>query len=94
MILIRSDGPDHRMDSQDLKWCASTMASLRQHLTGERMYPPGRLLFMTRLDKARVSIREVSRQRFSDLRLHPRMLDVSRHVPSLYESLLQEVAAK
>jgi hypothetical protein len=92
MVLMRTDGAVDRMEARDVRWCARTMEKLRESFTGERMYPPGRILFIKRHDDTIASIREVSPERFADLRLHPRMLDVSRHVPSLYESLLQEVA--
>jgi hypothetical protein len=93
-IRMRTEGAVDKMDPQDLQWCADTMGKLRESLTAERMYPPGRTLFVKRGADSIVSLREVSRARFTDLRLHPRMLDVSRHVPSLYESLLQEIVSE
>lgn len=93
-ILIRTDKSVDKMDDDDVQWCAQTMGKLRESLTGERMYPPGRTLFIKREPDNSVSLLDVARSRFSDLRLHPRMLDLSKHVPSLYESLLQEIVAK
>ena len=43
----------------------------------------------------RLSIRAgVPQSCFQDLRLHARMLDISRHVPSAYETLLERMAEK
>ena len=92
LIRIRTDGTVDKMDIQDLRWCADTMQRLRESLTGELMYPPGRTLFIKRGTDKSVSLQDVSRSKFTDLRLHSRMLDVSRHVPSLYESLLHDAA--
>mmetsp|Transcript_23876 Transcript_23876/g.36106 ORF Transcript_23876/g.36106 Transcript_23876/m.36106 type:complete len:402 (+) Transcript_23876:553-1758(+) len=92
MIMIRTDNTLENMEIQDLQWCEKTLIKLKVKMKGELMYPPGRLFFMKRsLEGSVVSIREVHRSKFSELKLHPRMLDVSRHVPSLYESLLQEM---
>lgn len=92
LIRMRTDGTVEEMDLQDLRWCADTMQKLRESLTGELMYPPGRILFIKRGTDNSVILRDVSRSKFTDLRLHSRMLDVSRHVPILYESLLHDAA--
>jgi pimeloyl-ACP methyl ester carboxylesterase len=47
-ILIRTDGRIKDMDERDLEWCSETMQGLRESMVGEKLYPPGRLLFLTR----------------------------------------------
>ena len=93
-ILMRTDRSVDKMDDNDLQWCTETMTNVRVNLTGELMYPPGRTLFIKRELDNTISLLDVARSRFSSLRLHPRMLDLSKHVPSLYESLLQEIVTK
>ena len=40
-----------------------------------------------------LTLSEVPREMFNDLRLHPRMFDLSRHVPQRYERLLNSLLA-
>jgi len=94
LIALRTDGPLQDIVCQDLDWCMDTMKKLRVHMKGEQLFPPGRILYMKRTvsaasGKPSITLRQVPPTHFQDLRLHPRMLDISRHVPSLYESLLQ-----
>ena len=94
--LIHSDGPVEEMDEQDLKWCFETMEEIRGQMTGNTMYPPGRILYISRrnLDSAvddAIALREMPASYFRDLRLHARMLDISRHVPTMYENYLQRL---
>eukprot|EP00542_Grammatophora_oceanica_P002584 CAMPEP_0194070340 /NCGR_PEP_ID=MMETSP0009_2-20130614/88130_1 /TAXON_ID=210454 /ORGANISM="Grammatophora oceanica, Strain CCMP 410" /LENGTH=615 /DNA_ID=CAMNT_0038723605 /DNA_START=271 /DNA_END=2118 /DNA_ORIENTATION=+ len=100
MIFMRTDGSPNEMYESDLQWCAQTMDDLHATvLKGEKMYPPGRILFLRRYleDKKKkdttknISVRECTYKEFRDLRLHPRMMDVSRHVPTMYEKLLQDM---
>jgi len=88
-------------------WCYETMNSLPiTHMKAEKFYPPGRILYMTPTvddnsssisvlfgsnNNDKVTIRDVSRYEFSDLILHTRMLDISRHLPNLYESSLRQL---
>lgn len=95
-ILIRTDCPVAQMDEEDLKWSFDTMEELREKMTGDKMYPPGRILYISKrnLDHKvddTIALREMPASYFRDLRLHARMLDVSRHVPTLYESYLQRL---
>eukprot|EP00957_Ditylum_brightwellii_P011199 848350-Ditylum_brightwellii.AAC.1 len=55
---------------------------------------PGRILYMGGAlfgDSKKVTLKEVSADFFRDLKLHPRMLDLSRHAPIRYESALQKL---
>jgi hypothetical protein len=95
-ILIRSDGPVAEMDEVDRKWCFDTLEELREKTTGDKMYPPGRILYISRsnLNSASdntIALREMPPSYFGTLILHARMLDMSRHVPTLYESYLQQL---
>jgi Lipase (class 3) len=47
-ILIRTDGRLKDMDERDLEWCSETMQGLRESMVGEKLYPPGRLLYLAR----------------------------------------------
>jgi len=94
--LIHTDGPVEEMDENDLKWCYECMEEIRAQTTGNTMYPPGRILYISRsnlnpaVDDA-IALREMPPTYFHDLRLHARMLDVSRHVPKMYENYLQRL---
>jgi hypothetical protein len=88
MILMRTDG--NTVNKSDLEWCADTLLKLRSSTNEEKLYPPGRVLYLQPAN-SHVQLREIPQSRFADLRLHPRMLDVTRHVPSLYESLLEQI---
>jgi pimeloyl-ACP methyl ester carboxylesterase len=95
-ILTRSEGPVAEMDEVDLKWCFDTMEELRERMTGDKMYPPGRILYISRSNLSpasddTIALREMPPSYFGTMRLHPRMLDMSRHVPTLYESYLQRL---
>ena len=95
MVMMRTDEQPEDLDKKDLDWCYQTFMRLKEKLTGEKLFPPGRILYMKREAANKLpSLSELPTSRFSDLRLHPRMLDVSRHVPSVYESLLQEMWVK
>lgn len=95
-ILTRSEGPVAEMDEVDQKWCFDTMEELRERMTGDKMYPPGRILYISRSNLSpasddTIALREMPPSYFGTMRLHPRMLDMSRHVPTLYESYLQRL---
>jgi hypothetical protein len=95
LIAVRTDGPLQDLVRQDLDWCMDTMNEIRLHMKGEQMFPPGRILYVKQCiseltGEQTVNLRKVPPTHFQDIRLHARMLDISRHVPALYESLLQE----
>ena len=94
-ILMRTDGRLEDMDERDLVWCSSTMQELRRSMKGEKLYPPGRLLYLSKPDKRQrhVYAREVPTHFFQDLVIGPRMFDLSRHVPRLYETRLRDCVA-
>lgn len=94
--LIHSDSRPEDMDEQDLKWCYDSMQEIRSQMTGNTMYPPGRILYISRSNlnpfvQDDIALREMPPNFFGDLRLHARMLDLSRHVPRMYENYLQRL---
>jgi len=86
------------MSVDDLRWCASTLHSLQAFdTTTEKFYPPGRVLHMrgnlfslNNVDE--VTLTEIQPEvAFRDLKLHPRMFDLSLHIPHRYEVLLSRI---
>jgi len=93
-ILKRSGGRVEDMREEDLFYCYDAMEALRKHMNKEKFFPPGRILYMGGAlfgDSKKVTLKEVSADFFRDLKLHPRMLDLSRHAPIRYESALQKL---
>jgi hypothetical protein len=91
-ILMRTDGSIPNMEERDLQWCCSTMQELRESMVGEKLYPPGKLLFLRR-EGRNCHAQEVPADFFRDLVIGPRMFDLSRHVPRMYEARLRESLA-
>jgi hypothetical protein len=84
------------MDESAVGWCRKTMKSLESLQTSEKLYPPGRILYMKGNlfgDIDEVSLSEASREdlAFSQLKFHPRMFDLSLHIPHRYETLLSRI---
>ena len=94
-ILERTQSNVENMDAVDLKWCSEQMTTLRKVMTAEKFYPPGRILHMGGNllfgSDDEITLKEVSQDAFQDLRLHSRMLDLSRHVPHRYEAVLRRL---
>ena len=90
-ILMRTDSP---IEERDLQWCSETMKEIQANMSGDKLYPPGRLLFIAKNTRssrgAADSIREVPTDFFQTLKVGPRMFDLSRHVPRLYETRLRQ----
>lgn len=102
-ILNRTKTDVNEMIEEDINWCIDTLESLSIQAsvdnTTEKFYPPGRVLhlkvkggnfFRSNVNEATVT--EVKPHLvFRDLKLHPRMFDLSLHVPHRYEVLLSKV---
>jgi hypothetical protein len=90
-ILMRTDGPVDGQEQRDLQWCSKTMEKIHEQMVGEKLYPPGRLLFLSSPTKKShmCEVKEVPPNFFRDLKIGPRMFDLSRHVPRLYEARLR-----
>jgi hypothetical protein len=102
-VLMRTNAELHEMDDKDLEWCLQTMEKLRMDMNAEKLYPPGRVLVLQgasslilskhKRTENRLRLREVSHSYFQDLVVGPRMLDLSRHIPSMYVSALRQLTA-
>ncbi len=90
-VLTITDGPLHTLDQQDLRWCKDQMEEIRNHMTGSKLYPPGRLLFLSYLmdRKGPQEIREIPPSVYGELKISARMFDLSRHVPRVYQRRLK-----
>lgn len=90
-ILTVTDGSIENMDKADLAWCKAKMGEIREHMIGEKMYPPGRLLYVEACDGRKGSpvIRDISTTFYNELRIGARMFDLSRHVPRVYQRRLK-----
>jgi hypothetical protein len=91
-ILMRTDGSVQKLEKRDLEWCSEIMEKIHEQMVGEKLYPPGRLVFLSKPNNKRdgtCEAREVAPDFFRDLRIGPRMFDLSRHVPRLYEARLR-----
>jgi hypothetical protein len=88
------------MRDENVIWCTDTLEAIStcERVT-EKFYPCGRIfhmkgnLFGSDLDN--VALKEVrSEDAFRHLKLHPRMFDLSLHIPHRYELLLARMLAK
>jgi hypothetical protein len=95
-IQRRTDGPTEYLEDRDLEWCSEAMKEIEEQMIGEKLFPPGRLLFITNVSKSHrtSTIREVPTDFFRNLRVGPRMFDLSRHLPRLYEARLRQCQQK
>lgn len=94
-ILTRLKRGVKQLDETDVRWCRDIMKELETEMQSEKFYPPGRVLFMRGnlfggIDE--VVLREINQEsEFRHLRFHPRMFDLSLHIPHRYEVLLARI---
>ncbi len=93
------------MSGEDYAWCVTAMTFLRKQMNSEVLVPPGVIYVMSgslfdfpNTDNngesvLRCNIRAVDPVVFNELRVSPRMFDLTRHVPARYEAVLQRIAA-
>ncbi|KAL7452052.1 hypothetical protein ACHAWC_003790 [Mediolabrus comicus] len=93
------------MSEEDYAWCITAMTFLRKQMNSEILVPPGVIYVMSgslfdfpNTDNnggsvLRCNIRAVDPVVFNELRVSPRMFDLTRHVPARYEAVLQRIAA-
>jgi hypothetical protein len=73
------------------------LETLRGRMNAEKLFPPGQILLLTKPSDDQEDTRLLPRlihvpaDHFQDLAIGPRMFDLTRHVPSLYESSLQGI---
>ena len=96
-ILQKTQG-DGEASSEDLKWCFDTYKNIRSHMNAEKFYPPGRILYISesilKESKSRINLEEAKTKKFDNIILHSAMFDLSRHVPTRYESDLNILCAE
>jgi hypothetical protein len=96
-ILRHTEGRIDEMDRHDLEWCSKKLETLRGRMNAEKLFPPGQILLLTKPSDDQEDTRLLPRlihvpaDHFQDLAIGPRMFDLTRHVPSLYESSLQGI---
>ena len=93
-VLEKTQSDIEGMNKKDLVWSFNLMSSLRGETVAEKFYPPGRILYMGGNQFGgddEITLKEVTQEHFTDLRLHPRMFDLSRHVPHRYEAVLRRL---
>ncbi|KAL7491609.1 hypothetical protein ACHAWT_000911 [Skeletonema menzelii] len=92
------------LSEEDYAWCLNAMTFLRKQMNSEILVPPGVIYIMSgslfdfptdesESPMKRDKIRPVDPTAFDEMRISPRMFDVSRHVPARYETVLQRIAA-
>lgn len=103
MILDRTDGHINDMEMDDMRFCWETIKTFHEEVMThtDKMFPPGRIFHVTQVHDASAnsnnketkgdsySIHEVGPEYFRELVICPRMFDISRHLPSLYEDTLR-----
>jgi hypothetical protein len=94
-ILKKTKKGAGKLDEPEIRWCMETMKTLEAEMQSEKFYPPGRVLFIRGNFFGSVNeilLREVDQESvFRHLRFHPRMFDLSLHVPHRYEILLARI---
>jgi hypothetical protein len=96
-ILKHTIGRIDEMDRCDLEWCSKILQTLRERMTAEKLFPPGRILLLAKPSADQEDefllprLLHVPADQFRDLAISPRMFDLTRHVPSLYESTLKGI---
>jgi hypothetical protein len=94
-ILKRTKKAINQLEDPEIQWCIKIMKELEADMKSEKFYPPGRVLFMRgnlfgSIDA--VTLTEINQESaFRHLRFHPRMFDLSLHVPHRYEVLLTRI---
>jgi hypothetical protein len=94
-ILNNTNVDLEELNESQLNWCVDTLEKLERKMQAEKFYPPGRVLYMKGNlfgDIDEVSLNEIKQEStFRSLRFHPRMFDLSLHIPHRYEVLLSRI---
>ena len=92
------------ISEEDYAWCLNAMTFLKKQMNSEILVPPGLIYEMSgslfdfpadggEASTKRSNIRIVDPTKFDEMRISPRMFNLSRHVPARYETVLQRIAA-
>jgi hypothetical protein len=91
------------ISEEDYVWCVNAMTFLRKQMDSEILIPPGVIYVMSGSlfdfpsddseSVKKCKIRNVDPSVFNELRISPRMFNLSHHVPARYETVLQRIAA-
>ena len=97
--ILRRKGSIQRMADDDLKWCVDALDWLkREYMRSDKLYPPGRIMLLRGSSLSifagsgkDITLQEATAKQFRFLKVHARMLDLSRHIPTRYESALEKI---
>jgi len=94
-ILARTQSDVVNMSNTDLKWSVEKLEVFQAAMTAEKFYPPGRIMHMRGdlFGNKNITLKETTQSTFQYLKLHPRMLDISRHIPHRYEGVLNRLSS-
>mmetsp|Transcript_15968 Transcript_15968/g.43965 ORF Transcript_15968/g.43965 Transcript_15968/m.43965 type:complete len:648 (-) Transcript_15968:758-2701(-) len=76
---------------KDSWWILHTLRFLHANSTGEKHYPPGRLLLLRKRRQKWIA-QDAKHSQFAHFQVRPSMLDLGKHLPSLYEECLHSFA--
>lgn len=93
-ILSRTGLAPGRRTANDMSWYKETMCNIRVNMIAETMLPPGRIIYLIQKPDGSVISKELQPDFFRDPRVHVQMLDLSKHIPAVYESLLMVLCAE
>ena len=99
LIITATDDRLDRLGAEDLEWCSRTMADIKRSIVlTDKLYPPGKLLFIHKKSKHSkqpdCSVGEVTPSFFHFWKLGPRMFDLTRHAPKVYETSLRKAITR
>ena len=97
--ILKRKGSIQTMSEDDLKWSTDAFDWLkREYVRSDKLYPPGRIMLLRGSSLSilagsgkDITLRETTAERFRFLKVHGRMLDLSRHIPTRYESALEKI---
>lgn len=97
--ILKRKGSIQRMSDDDLKWSTDALDWLkREYMRSDKLYPPGRIMLLKGSSLSilagsgkDITLKQATAERFRFLKVHARMLDLSRHIPTRYESALEKI---
>ena len=97
--ILKRKGAIQRMSDDDLKWSTDALDWLkREYMRSDKLYPPGQIMLLKGSSLSilagsgkDITLKQTTAERFRFLKVHARMLDLSRHIPTRYESALEKI---